>query len=412
MSIEQQRCCNREYRVELKHVIDNSKAPQLHCLLLFGSIYGSQGGMERFNANLMLAVSQSGLVSDCTVLTLNDRMVDTEFLADSASVLCCGSGPRWWQKLKFVFLAVWCCTFRQVDVLICGHMGFLRICRILKQLVGTPHLLIAYGVESWRLTSPIARRTISEARLVLAISRYTQRQLLAFAPSAKVELLSCTVDTEMFRPGTKPVYLLERHHVGARQPVILTVARMCAAEGYKGHDVVLKSLPRVLACFSNAMYLIVGSGDDQLRLQALARALEVADHVIFAGRVPDHELPDYYRLCDLFVMPSFGEGFGIAFLEALATGKPVIGGNRDGSVDPLLDGRAGLLVCPTDEKEVASAILSILERKVDPRLIDSSYLRAMVYEHFSFQRFRERVCDILNSQLAAPGVTEKKATYT
>ena len=109
-------------------------------------------------------------------------------------------------------------------------------------------------------------------------------------------------------------------------------------------------------------------------------------------------------------MPSFGEGFGIAFLEALATGKPVVGGDRDGSADPLLDGRAGLLVCPTEEKEVASAILSILERKVDPQLVDSSYLRSVACEYFGFQRFRERVREILSSQIAAPAPAEKQAT--
>lgn len=366
--------------------------------------------MERFNTNLMLAVTQSDLVNCCTVLTLNDRMADVGSLADSVSVLCCGSGPRWLRKVKFVFSAVWCCAFGQVDLLICGHMRFLRVCRMLKQLLGIPHLLIAHGVESWSLTSPIARRTITEARLILAVSRYTRQQVLSFAPTAKVELLPNTVDTERFRPGIKPVYLLDRHHFDARQPVLLTVARMCAAEGYKGHDVVLRSLPHVLASFSNAIYLIVGSGDDQLRLQGLARAVGVLDHVIFAGRVPDHEIPDYYRVCDLFVMPSFGEGFGIAFLEALATGKPAVGGNRDGSADPLLDGRAGLLVCPTDEKEVASAILSILKRRVDPQLVDSSYLRSMVCEYFSFQRFRDRVQEILRSQIAVPAGTEKQAT--
>jgi glycosyltransferase involved in cell wall biosynthesis len=219
--------------------------------------------MERFNTNLMLAVSQSGLVSDCTVLTLNDRVADTDSIANSFSVSCCGSGPRWWRKLKFVFLAFWYCALSRVDLLICGHMRFLPLCRMLKLLLGTPHILIAHGVESWALSSSIARRTMTEARLILAVSRYTQRRVLAFAPTARVELLPNTVDTERFRPGTKPGYLLERYRFDARQPVILTVARMCAAEGYKGHDVVLRSLPRVLAALSNAIYLIVGTGDWQ-----------------------------------------------------------------------------------------------------------------------------------------------------
>ena len=98
-------------------------------------------------------------------------------------------------------------------------------------------------------------------------------------------------------------------------------------------------------------YLVVGDGDDRQRLEELAQTTGVAHAMQFAGHVPHRELPDYFRLADVFVMPSTGEGFGIAFLEAAASGLPVIGGNRDGSVDALADGTIGTLVDPHQQVE-------------------------------------------------------------
>lgn len=111
---------------------------------------------------------------------------------------------------------------------------------------------------------------------------------------------------------------------------------------------------------SDLRYLIVGDGDDRPRFESLADELGVRELVIFAGKVPSEELCDHYNLCDLFAMPSTGEGFGIVFLEALACGKPVIAGSKDASRDALLDGELGVLVDPEDPRELRDAIVAIL----------------------------------------------------
>ena len=109
-----------------------------------------------------------------------------------------------------------------------------------------------------------------------------------------------------------------------------------------------------------AVYLVVGSGNDRPRLEHLARELGVPDIVIFAGQVAATELPEYYGLADVFAMPSTGEGFGIVFLEAAAYGLPVVGGNRDGSIDALADGAIGTPVDPIDQDALAAALVSAL----------------------------------------------------
>src|SRR5207244_354980 len=102
--------------------------------------------------------------------------------------------------------------------------------------------------------------------------------------------------------------------------------------------------------------VVVGDGDDRLRLKGLSERLGLQDLVQFRGLVPEHALPQAYSDADVFVMPSVKEGFGIVFLEALACGTPVIGGRADGSVDALLGGQLGTLIDPTDIAELRAAL--------------------------------------------------------
>jgi glycosyltransferase involved in cell wall biosynthesis len=94
-------------------------------------------------------------------------------------------------------------------------------------------------------------------------------------------------------------------------------------------------------------------------------------------------------------MPSKGEGFGIVFLEALACGKPVIAGNKDGSRDALLDGELGILVDPDNIDEIAETIVKVLKKDVPEKLLDGKYLRKRVLEVYGFDKFKERVRDLL-----------------
>src|SRR5262249_6935500 len=159
--------------------------------------------------------------------------------------------------------------------------------------------------------------------------------------------------------GPKPGYLVDRHAASGKK-VLMTVSRLASLEQYKGHDRVIRALPRILSQHPDTIYLIVGDGDDRQRLESLAVGCGVVKNVQFTGLVPQEELPDYFRLADVFVMPSAGEGFGIVFLQAMATGVRVIGGSQDGSRDALCDGALGTLVDPENCEELASAILAAL----------------------------------------------------
>ncbi|MGB0035864.1 MAG: glycosyltransferase family 4 protein, partial [Candidatus Acidiferrales bacterium] len=190
---------------------------------------------------------------------------------------------------------------------------------------------------------------------------------------------------------------------GSMPPMVLTVGRIAASERYKGHDVMLEAWPAVLRRVPDAVYWIVGGGDDRPRLESRARELGIADSVHFAGAVSTEELDVCYDRCCVFAMPARtepntrvprGEGFGIVFLEAMAHSKPVVGPRVGAPVEFIRSGEHGLLVDPTDSREVAEALIELLEDPARARRMGEAG-REWVAREFSFDRFCERLRDAL-----------------
>ncbi len=173
----------------------------------------------------------------------------------------------------------------------------------------------------------------------------------------------------------------------------------------KGHDVVLRALPRVLASVPDARYVIAGDGPDRSRLESLARDLGVAHAVHFAGRVDD-VLP-YFQACDVYVMMSRSEdegeveGFGIAFTEASACGKPVIAGRSGGTAEAVLDGVTGVLVDPHDVEALANTIVNLLTNRAEAARLGAGG-REFVERELNIATARERVRALAEEMLAPP----------
>ena len=128
-------------------------------------------------------------------------------------------------------------------------------------------------------------------------------------------------------------------------------------------------------------------------MERQTRALQLERHVIFCGKVPDAELADHYRLASVFALPSEKEGFGIVFLEALGCGLPVLAGNRDGSCDPLEDGRLGLLVDP--HLPLAPALDALLSGQGRDLWFQPEALSRSAAASFGFSAFCERLDQLL-----------------
>jgi len=207
----------------------------------------------------------------------------------------------------------------------------------------------------------IRRTTLGRADRVLAGSAFTAglARDLGVLPE-RIRITHYGTDPERFRPRDA-TELRMRLGLGVR-PVLLTIARLVRR---KGVDVVIDAVRRIREQVPDVAYVVAGEGPEAQALATRAQQLGVEDSVHFVGAVSDHELPLYYALGDVFVMPSRSdppdvEGFGIVFLEAAACEKPVVATRAGGIPDAVADGETGLLVPENAPQAFADAALSLL----------------------------------------------------
>ncbi|MFY9808193.1 MAG: glycosyltransferase family 4 protein [Pseudonocardiaceae bacterium] len=227
----------------------------------------------------------------------------------------------------------------------------------------------SHGHEvGWSMVPPgrIALRRIgADADVVTAVSRYTRRRVAsAFGPRAALELLPPGVDCATFRPDPAARAEIRRRHQLGDAPVVLCVSRLVAR---KGQDMLVRALPAIRRQVPGATLLLVGDGPGRAALHRLAESGGVAGAVVCTGGVSWSELPAYYAAGDVFAMPcrtrGHGldvEGFGLVFLEASATGLPVVVGDAGGARETVRDGDTGDLVNGRDVAAVARAVASLL----------------------------------------------------
>lgn len=235
----------------------------------------------------------------------------------------------------------------------------------IRRTVATTH-----GHEVWWAKTPGARqllRRIGDTNdVVTYLGEFTRSRIArALSPSARERMVQLTpgVDTERFHPGVDGRPVRERYGLGDR-PVIVCVSRLVKR---KGQDTLIRALPLVHREVPDAAVLIVGDGPERRRLERLAHRLGVAGDVVFAGAHAWEDLPPYFAAGDVFCMPcrtrKLGfevEGLGIVFLEASATGLPVVAGNSGGAPDAVLPGVTGCVLVSGSIEQVAGACVHAL----------------------------------------------------
>ena len=285
-------------------------------------------------------------------------------------------------------------VFFRPDITICAHINYALLGFFAKKLFGRKYIICTHGIDVWDVRSSMKRNAMKAADLITTVAEFTRDKMLAQVPEAKIYLLYNCVDGSKFFPQKASSDFLRQYNLGGKK-VILTVGRLLAIEGYKGYDRVICALPEVLKVVQNAVYILVGDGDDTPRVKKMIAEKGLENRVIMPGAYPNEKLGDYYNLADVFVMPSKAEGAPAVFIEALVCGVPVIGGNKDGTPTPLQNGKTGFLIDPENIEEIAQAIISVLTGTAPKQLLDGEFLREETLKKFGLEQFPERVSEVL-----------------
>ncbi len=139
--------------------------------------------------------------------------------------------------------------------------------------------------------------------------------------------------------------------------IVLFVGRL---EPQKDVATLLRAVPQVVERHPKALFLIGGNGSQEEMLRRLCRELLVERNVSFAGFIPLAETPEYFKACDVFVLPSIWEDLAGVLVEAAASGRPVVATNTQGTTERVEDGKTGFIVNPRNPDQIAERVLQLL----------------------------------------------------
>jgi len=302
-------------------------------------------------------------------------------------------------KVRF-FHAAWSVARQRPSLIVALHPHLAPVVAAMKLCAPSARTVIfAHGLEVWTPLSFIRRRSLQLTDLVFAPSADTARQLAGQQglPAEKILRLPWSLGPEF--DSAAPLAAGSRLPDGfPRGRVILTVGRWDAREAYKGVDHLIQALTRLLPAVPELHLVAIGSGTDVPRLKRLAQRSGVAARVHFLSALPQEQLGPAYDACDVFALPSRGEGFGLVFLEAMSHGKPVIGGAHGGTPDVIDDGVTGYLVRYGDLAQLTDRLQRLLADDTARRSMGARALER-VRRDFTFERFSRDLSEALETLL-------------
>lgn len=283
------------------------------------------------------------------------------------------------------------------DTVLFTHVNLARLAPALSLTRPRPRfVVVAHGIEVWTRLSRPKRAALRAADRVITPSWFTRHRLTDEQGIPAEKVLTVPLCLEPYWLDSR----LDSDQRGraAADPRtgpltrLLTVSRLDLTERAKGVDWVIRALPVVAQTVPDVSYAIVGDGDDVSRLRSLASARGVAGRIDFKGVLDQDELISEYKACDVFVLPSAKEGFGLVFLEAMAFAKPVVARAAKAAPEVVEDGETGVLIRSRDE--LAGALIGLLcDRDRASRMGAAG--RRRVVEEFSFQRYEARMSHLL-----------------
>lgn len=263
---------------------------------------------------------------------------------------------------------------------------------------------MSHGHEAGWARMPALRRMLRQigesADTLTYLGEYTRARIAsALSPAASERMVQLPpgVDVKDFHPDSGGVRLRERMGLSDR-PVVVCVSRLVPR---KGQDTLIRALPRIRSAVPGATLVIVGAGPYDKTLREVAERVGVRESVVFTGAVPSDELPAYFGVGDVFAMPCRTryrgmdvEGLGIVYLEASATGLPVVAGASGGAPDAVLPGETGYVVDGDSTRHVTDRIVELLcDPELRRRMGESG--RAWVEDKWRWETLADRLQELL-----------------
>ena len=363
----------------------------LRILYLTPDLFGPPSGIARYCRMVCRALCQNGhRVTTVSLLDKDAARAEAKAAFPAMRYFPCDAKRR--PFIRHALRAV----RGKPELILVGHPNFAPLGWLLGKLTGAPVVAFIYGIDAWEPLSVARRAALGSAARIVSISRFTAHSCARVngIPAAKMRILHNCLDPHFAGHAETPTPPDELS--------LLTVARISSREAYKGHDVVIRGLGKLLQRFPSLVYNVVGDGDGRAALETLAQTEGVAHAVRFHGVVSEEQLIAQYQTASVFVMPSRFEGFGFVFLEAMTYGKPVVCGNEDASVEVVSDGETGWTVAPQSVEAVAGALERLLEDAALRERMGRAAIRR-VEEHFGFPAFERQLSAILAE--VAPGKT-------
>lgn len=354
-------------------------------LALVTDAYGGHGGIALYARDSLAAMAADPRVSEVIVLP---RLIGSAAQQPPAKILqdcAAAKGSGAYVRRLATQLAQ-----GRFDAIWAAHIHLSPLAFVAARASKARFGLVLHGVEAW---TPAPRRSIRfaavRADLIMPVSRVTERRFRAAYGSIQRALVCPgAVDLDSFTPGPRSATLAARLTLDGRR-MLMTLGRLDPGEQAKGFDRIIALMPQLIQRYPNLCYLVCGDGGDRERLSALASCRGVEKNVIFAGRIPEEDKADTFRLADAYVMPSVMEGLGIVLLEALACGVPSIASSADGSCEAVADGR-GEAVDPFDADALLGAI---------GRALEKPHRRPPGLDYFGVAAFRARTTAMLDDLL-------------
>jgi phosphatidylinositol alpha-1,6-mannosyltransferase len=332
-------------------------------LLGLFSELNTPGGVQRAGRHVAAVMNEFAASHgmDCRLLSLNDSPELHRMTVGTREFVFTGSARG---KTRFSVTAARAAR-RRAKLIVAGHPFLGPVAQGAKFFAPRAKSIVwTHGLEVWEPLSILRRRALRRADLIIAPSNDTANQVAGQqdVPRERIRVLPWALDPQF------ETLLITKPALPANFPagrVILTVGRWFADERYKGMDTLITALPRLLTEWPDLQLVAVGEGDDQVWLEQIADGRGVLRHVHFLSGLTYPEIAACYQACDIFALPSRGEGFGLVYLEAMACGKPVIGGAHGGAPEVIDDGKTGYLVQHGDAGQLATSLETLL---ADPAL--------------------------------------------